>query len=168
MEQSQMPDFRPVWSFVAAALIGGGFYLLLIDITGLPELYTLAAAAIASAVTGVLAREQGVVEALVLPWWLLRSWRLTFQIPQDIGIVCWEALAQLLAPRRVRGTFRAHSFGATEQSPPAMGRRALVEAVGSVAPNTIVIGIDEKRGLLLVHQLRRQGAASEIDVTGLG
>jgi hypothetical protein len=49
-----------------------------------------------------------------------------------------------------------------------MGRRALAETVGSVAPNTIVIGIDDERGLLLVHQLRRHGGPEDLDVTRLG
>jgi hypothetical protein len=91
-----------------------------------------------------------------------------YRIPQDIGIVCWEALAQLLAPRPARGEFRAHRFGVTEETAQAMGRRALVEALGSVAPNTIVLGIDKERGLLLVHQLRRQGSPQDLDVTRLG
>lgn len=154
-------------SFVIAGLIGGAFYFLLIDITGLPELYTLAGVTVACGVTGALAREQG-LEVQILPWWLLGSWRLLYQIPQDIAIVCWEALVQLLAPRQVRGEFRAHRFDTTEASAQARGRRALVESVGSVAPNTIVIGIDDERGLLLVHQLRRQGSAKDLDVTGLG
>src|SRR5579875_179252 len=100
--------FGSIWSFLIPALIGGGFYFLAIDITGGPELWTLAGVAVACGVAGVLAREQGFVEARILPWWLLRSWRLLYQIPRDIGIVCWEAVAQLLAPRGVRGVFRAH------------------------------------------------------------
>lgn len=154
--------------FLIGALIGGGFYFLLIDITGLPELWTLAGVAVACGVTGALAREEGFVEAQILPWWLLGSWRLIYQIPQDIGIVCWEALAQMVAPRPVRGSFRAHRFDVTEETPQAVGRRALVEALGSVAPNSIVIGVDAERGLLLVHQLRRQGAPQDLDITGLG
>lgn len=163
-----MRAFRSTWNFLIAALIGGGFYLLLIDITGLPELWTLAAVSVVCGAAGLLAREEGFLEPRVRPWWLLRGWRLLYRVPQEIGIVCWEALAQLLAPRRVRGVFRAHRFAVTEETAQAMGRRALVEALGSVAPNTIVIGIDKERGLLLVHQLRRHGSPQDLDVTRLG
>jgi hypothetical protein len=159
---------RSTWSFFIASIIGGGFYLLLIDITGLPELWTLAVAAVAAGVTGTLAREQGFVEARIRPWWLLRSWRLVFEIPRDIGILCWEALSQLVAPRPVRGEFRATRFDAVQQTPEAMGRRAMAELVGAVSPNSIVVGIDDDRCLLLVHQLRRHGAPHDLDVTNLG
>ena len=123
-------------------LVGGGFYLLLIDTTDLPELYVLAGVAIVCGIAFELAREQGFVEARILPWWLPRSWRLVWRIPADIGIVCWEALTQLIRPRPVRGVFRATAFGATRQTPDHTGRRALTETIGSFAPNTIVVGVD--------------------------
>jgi hypothetical protein len=67
----------------------------------------------------------------------------------------------------VRGQFRAIPFktGAGEDD---RGRVALTELVGSLAPNTIVIGADAETELLLVHQLRRNGGREEIDVLGLG
>ena len=56
--------------------------------------------------------------------------------------------------KRTRGQFRAVPFKAgTSESD--RGRYALTEIVGSLAPNTIVIGVDVDSDLLLVHQLRR-------------
>ncbi len=159
---------RRAWLLLLGGAIGGGFYLLLIDTTQLPELLVLGGTALACGIAFELARQQGFVEARVLPWWALRAWRLVWKIPSDIAIVCAEALAQLVHPRRERGTLRAVPFAATDDSAGDSGRRAIAEILGSVAPNTIVIGIDTDRGLLLVHQLRRQGAAGELDVTGLG
>jgi hypothetical protein len=49
-----------------------------------------------------------------------------------------------------------------------MGRRALAESFGSFAPNTIIIGVDAERELLLGHQLRRRGGDDAIDVLRLG
>lgn len=49
-----------------------------------------------------------------------------------------------------------------------MGKRALAESLGSFAPNTIVIGVDAERELLLGHQLRRSGGDDSIDVMKLG
>jgi hypothetical protein len=149
-------------------VLGGAFYLQLIDTTSLPELYVLAGVALACGVAFYLAREQGFIEARVLPWWLLRSWRLLWRIPGDIGIVCWEALAQLIRPRSNRGVFRAARFTATAETPEDTGRRALAETVGSFAPNTIVVGVDPDRGLLLTHQLRRHGPPEDLDATRLG
>ncbi len=59
-------------------------------------------------------------------------------------------------------------FRATKETPQDVGRRALTEWLGSLAPNTIVIGIDTKRDLLLVHQLHREGEPDDVDPLGLG
>jgi hypothetical protein len=149
-------------------LLGGAFYLQLIDTTSLPELYVLAGVALGCALGFQLAREQGFVEARILPSWPLRGWRLLWRIPGDIAIVCGEAVLQLVRPRPVRGVLRAAPFTAVEPDPGHTGRRALAETVGSVAPNTIVIGVDAESGLLLVHQLRRHGSPEDLDVTRLG
>lgn len=150
------------------ALIGGAFYLLLVDIKSSPELYVLAAVGIASGVAFELAREQGFVEASIRLRWLTRAWRPVLKVLPNIAVVCWEALVQLVRPRPVRGCFRAVGFRATKDSEHDVGRRALTEWFGSLAPNTIVVGVDPDRGLLLVHQLRREGDPDQIDPMGLG
>ena len=149
-------------------LIGGGFYFLLIDTASLPELYLMAGVAVGCAVAFVLAREQGFAESAIRPWWLLNGWRVLMKIPLDIGLLCWEAVVQVVAPRQLRGTFRATAFDATAETTTDTGRRALSEWMGSLSPNTIVVGVDPERGLLLVHQLRRQGDSEQIDPMGLG
>jgi hypothetical protein len=159
---------RMVWVLLLGTLIGGGFYLLLIDTASLPELYVLAGVAVGCALAFVLAREQRVVESRIDPRWLINSWRVLLKIPLDIGILCWEALAQLIAPRQTRGTFRAAPFRATAETPTDTGRRALCEWAGSVSPNSFVVGVDAERDLVLVHQLRRQGDPGQLDPLGLG
>jgi hypothetical protein len=153
---------------LVGALIGGAFYLLLIDTTSLPELYVLAGVAALGGIAFLIGREQEFVEARVAPRWLLAAGRLIPRIIVDVGLVCREAVAQLLSPRRTRGVFRAAAFGAVAPTPDATGRRALVESLGSVAPNTIIVGVDAERGLLLVHQLRRDGDAADLDPLRLG
>jgi len=159
---------RRCWGLVIGLLIGGGFYLLLIDTASLPELYLLAGVALACGVAFELAHEQGFVEAGIAPWWLLRIWRLVLKIPVDVAFVCGEAVTQLFAPKPTRGVFRATAFAHTEATKEATGRRALTDTLGSVAPNTIVIGVDTERGLLLVHQLHRTGPPEDLDVLRLG
>lgn len=153
---------------LVGALIGGAFYLLLIDTTSLPELYVLAGVAAAGGVAFAIGREQEFVEARIAPRWLLALGRLPRRIGADIVLVCREAVAQLFSPRRTRGVFRAVAFRAVQATPQATGRRAMVESLGSVAPNTIIVGVDAERGLLLVHQLRRQGDADDLDPLRLG
>jgi hypothetical protein len=161
-------SLRLAWILGLGVLIGGGFYFLLIDTASLPELYVLAGVAVACGLAFVLAREQGFAEGRIVPWWLLHSWRVVPKIPLDIVTLCLEAVSQLAAPRSARGVFRAARFGATRQTPDDAGRRALSEWMGSLSPNTIVVGVDAERGLVLVHQLRRQGDTDQIDPLGLG
>jgi hypothetical protein len=159
---------RRLWIFALGLLIGGGFYLLLIDTTLLPEVYLLIGVALACAVAFTLSREQGFAEARIRPWWFLGGWQVLLKIFLDIALLCGEAVAQLLAPRQARGDFRAVRFQACRDSPEHAGRRALTEWLGSLAPNTIVVGVDAERELLLVHQLRRQGEPDDVDPLGLG
>jgi hypothetical protein len=155
---------------VAITLVGfsfaGAVYLLLVDTTSLPELYVLAGVALLAGVAFEASREEGFAEAWVSPRWLARAWRAVARVPAEIALLFREAIEQLLHRKRVRGEFRAIRFkgGEGEQD---RGRFALTEIVGSLAPNTIVIGIDPDAELLLVHQLRRKGGPDELDVLGL-
>jgi hypothetical protein len=159
---------KRTWHVALGSAIGGAFYLLLIDNSSGPELYVLAGVALGCGVTFTLAREQDFVGARFKLRYLSRWWRLIIAIPRDIALLCWEALAQLVSPQPVRGRFRAVRYSAVEEDPFDTGRRALTEAFGSVAPNTVVVGVDAERGLLLVHQLRPQGAPEDLDVLRLG
>jgi hypothetical protein len=153
--------------FLAGFAFAGAFYLLLVDTTSLPELYVLVGVALLAALAFEASREQGFPEARFSLRSLARAWRAFAQVPLDTGLLCREAVAQLAQRKRRRGQFRAVPFraGPSEHD---RGRYALTEIVGSLAPNTIVIGIDADSDLLLVHQLRRNGDRHDIDVLELG
>jgi hypothetical protein len=154
-----------------AVLIGvglaTGFYLVLIDTVSLPELYAMAGIVLLAGLAFMASVEQGFVEAAVRPRWLLAAWRPVVSVPGQVVLVAREALAQLVHRRAARGAFRAIAFTAGEE-PDDVGRRALSEILGSLAPNTIVIGVDTERQLLLVHQLHRTGGPEDLDVLRLG
>jgi multisubunit Na+/H+ antiporter MnhE subunit len=150
-----------------ALALSATFYLLLIDTVSAPELYVLAGVALLATVAFDITREQGFTEAAIRIEWLLRAWRPVVRVPVQIAIVCREAIAQLLSPKAARGGFRAIPFRGGEDERDH-GRRALTESLGSLAPNTIVLGVDPDRELLLVHQLHREGGGDELDVLRLG
>ena len=157
---------------LAAASVGfvlaAAFYMALIDTVDLPELYAaISAVLLGGAATGA-ARHQGVAEAQFSSRWMARTPRVLASVPVQIAWVSWEAIVQLLRPRASRGTFRAVPFRAGGEGSRDVGRRAVAEAFGSVAPNTIIIGIDPDGDLLLVHQLRRTGGREQLDVLELG
>jgi hypothetical protein len=161
----------PITRRAAAWIIGwalaAALYLLLIDITDLPELIVGAGAAVLAATGLELAREQGIAGERIHWRWLLRVYRPLLKVPGDVVTVSLIAL-RAVADRRARhGTFRALPFGSGEDQLGG-GRRALAEAFGSLAPNTFVIGIDHERALILAHQLRRKPSRKTIDVLELG
>jgi hypothetical protein len=153
---------------VVGIVLGGAFYLLLIDTLDLPELFAGAGATVLAALAFEATREQGFAEMAVRPAMLARIWRPLARVPPDVARVSFAALAQLLRPRRRRGTLRAFDFqhGGPGRATDA-ARRALAESAGSLAPNTIVIGVDPERNLILAHQLRREGSVDSVDVLGL-
>lgn len=155
------------WS--AGFVFAGALYLLLIDITDLPELIVGAGAAVIAATGFELAREQRTVGGLrARLHWLAHAWRPLINVPSDIAALSVLAVRQLLRPRDVNGVFRTVPFQCGDDESLETGRRALAESLGSFAPNTIIIGVDPERELLLGHQLRRRGGDEAIDVLGLG
>lgn len=149
-------------------VLSAAFYMVLIDTVDLPELYAAAAGVLLGGVMYEAARRQHIAEARVAPRWLARTWRVVGDVPRQTVWVCGQAFAQLLSPRQTRGTLRAVPFRAGGEDSGDVGRRALAEGLGSLAPNTIVIGVDTERDLLLVHQLRRSGGREQLDVLELG
>jgi hypothetical protein len=158
---------RRLGTVIVAVAVTTGFYLVLIDTVSSPELYAMAGIVLLAAVAFLASLEQEFTEAAVKGGWLPRAWRPIISVPAHSLLVSREALAQCVHPREARGGFRTVSFAAGEQ-PEDIGRRALSEALGSLAPNTIVIGVDTERELLLVHQLHRTGSPQELDVLRLG
>jgi hypothetical protein len=149
-------------------LFAGALYLLLIDTTDLPELIVGAGAAAIAATGFELAREQRVAGGMSARLrWLGRLYRPLLNVPSDVLALTWLAARQLIRPRKVNGEFRSAPFR-THAQKRETGRRALAESFGSFAPNTIIIGVDAERELLLGHQLRRRGGDEAIDVLRLG
>jgi hypothetical protein len=155
-------------------VLSAALYLLLIDTTDLPELLVGAGAAAIAATGFGLARERYLAAQTFRLGWLPRLYRPFVKVPADVALVSWAALmglASLASPasrQPVRGEFRAVPFHCGDDEALEIGRRALAESLGSFAPNTIIIGVDPERELLLGHQLRRTGGAEAIDVLGLG
>ena len=150
------------WVFAAA------FYLLLIDITDLPELIVGAGVAILAATGCELAREQHVFEASIRARWLARLHKPLLKVPMDVAFVCAAAIRQLARPASIRGEFRAVRFRTSSDEHRRLGQHALAESLGSFAPNTIIVGVDTDRKLILGHQLRRNGGREAVDVMELG
>jgi multisubunit Na+/H+ antiporter MnhE subunit len=111
----------------------------------------LVAAAIA-ATAADLVRSQDLVRFRMEPRWLRGLSRLPWQALRD----CWLLTVVLwrhCAGHPARGVFRVVPFPSEADDARSAARRALVTALVSVAPNTLVVGVEGSEGELLIHQL---------------
>jgi hypothetical protein len=134
-------------------------WLALADSRALPELAAAAvAAAIGATFAGAIVRpgRPGTARALVS---LSKASPHTFFRPIHGLLFDSAILTAALWRRVVRGERIAGSFRAARHSAPAGTRtaaaRAVAEVWGSLVPNRYVVGIDDERPLILVHELIR-------------
>jgi multisubunit Na+/H+ antiporter MnhE subunit len=154
-----------VVTWVALAAV----WMLLVDNRSLPELLVGAGVACIATVGSELVRAQRIATVRFRLRWLPRLWRPLARVPLDVAIVMWALVGQLRERRAERGTLRALRFRALDKDLEHVGRRAAAELAGTLAPNTIVIGVDTRRRVILVHQLVRTGeGASTLDPLELG
>lgn len=131
------------WWVLLAAL-----YVLIDDSVLLPELAVgaLAAAIGATGATLVHRERQALLKGDVR--WLRALWRPLAGLVGDL----WP-LVRALPRRGGTGGMVEIPFDATTDGPRDTARRALTEALGTLAPNTIVVRIDTDRGVVIAHQL---------------
>lgn len=140
--------------WVLSWLAAGAVWMLLVDNTYLPELLTGAVCAAIAATGTELVREQRVARVRPRLAAVLRLYRPLLRAPLDVALLTWAVLRQLVRRDRRVGRLRAVPFAEVDDEDPIdHARRALAEGAGSFAPNTIVVGVDEERELLLAHQL---------------
>ena len=130
-----------------------GLWVAVDDSIGLAELGGgAAAAALAAALTEVALNQAGTRITVRLRW-LAAAWRLPGQVLGDTVLV-FRALARQLVRREAPDSgFRELPVRAGGQSSADVTRRALLVGASSLAPNTVVFGIDEDRDVMVVHQL---------------
>lgn len=148
----------------AAALFA--LWLLLVDGVDEPDLITggvcaLAAAGLATAVQALRSEHPH-----VRPVMLRRLYRPFLLLVTDTIRVSLALFAHLVLRRRVHGTFRAVRYRATSNEPDELARRLLTEWAASLAANRYAIGIDQRRHVLIVHQL--VDASGPLDPMELG
>lgn len=130
-----------------------GLYLLFVFPSVTPvELAVGAAVAALAATAAVAIRAQGLLGYRLELRMLLGAWRVPLQTVRDFGILTLVLLRRL-AGRDAGGAFRAVPFRGGGSDPESRARRAFVTTAGTIAPNTIVVSIDQERDLMLLHEL---------------
>ena len=83
----------------------------------------------------------------------LPVWRVPAGILRDGLLISWKLLAAASALRKPAGKFLAMRFNAGGADSRSVARRTLAVEFSTLPPNSIVVGIDRRRNLLLFHQL---------------
>jgi hypothetical protein len=141
-----------------------GLWVLLVFKTEPAELVAGALAAAFAATGAELVRSRGYAPFAPDPGWA----RMLLRLPREVAEDTWR-MAVLLARHflrgeRIKGCFRIVAFSpGSRDDPRAQARRAVVEWLGCVSPNTYVLGIDEKHRVAVVHQLVRDELPPELD-----
>jgi multisubunit Na+/H+ antiporter MnhE subunit len=158
-----MTSARGTALWLVAWLGAAALWIVLTDSVQLPELVAGAVVATLAASGFELVRRQRVAEQAVRPDVWLRVWRVLGKAVPDVWRLTRAAFAQLAHREPVRGRVVAMPFGHAEDTPEARANRAAAVGLGSIAPNSIVIGVDPDSGLLLVHQLVPTRDPSDLD-----
>jgi multisubunit Na+/H+ antiporter MnhE subunit len=137
-----------VWWVLCAAL-----WLALVDRVALDELLAGVVAATLGATAAVLVRQQR--RTLLRPRgrWLPSAWRPLLAVAGDLRPLASALLRRGVLRRREAGVVHELPFDAVGDAPEEAAYRVLTVALGSLAPNTIVLDVDTERRLLYVHQL---------------
>ena len=95
---------------------------------------------------------------------MIRARRLPWQLVSDTALLMAALWGHLTGTRPGRGSFRAIPFRHGDRRDPTdVARRALAELGVSVTPNTVAIGVDSSRDVLLVHELvQRPGSVDRL------
>ncbi len=139
-------------SFTWAGLLG--LWFLFVYQLSIIELIAGAAAAILT--LGALALSLHAVPLRFKPEarWLSHVFFLPATVVKDM-VVLLRGLARLTAGKRIHSLFQITHFSATAEDPCENAKRVLAVAFTTVSPNSIVVGIDRKAGLLLFHELEK-------------
>ena len=111
----------------------------------------LAAAVGATAAEAV--REQGLAGFRLRARWLWRARVLPWRAFRESGLVLTALVRHLTGRAPVRGRFRVVPVALPEDPHEQAAKRALLTAGESFAPNAYVLTIDNRRGLMLMHEL---------------
>ena len=137
-----------IWFGLLAAL-----YLLLVDTVVVPELVVGAVAAAVGATGAALVRAQRRMLLRPRPRHLRAAGRPLLGLFGDLVPLARVLVARGILRRPGEGALVETPFAALGETPEDATERAFAEALGSLAPNAIVVAVDRERGMLVTHRL---------------
>jgi hypothetical protein len=152
-----------VWWLLCASL-----WMLLDDTTALPELVDGAVAAAIGATGSTLALKRMPLRFVPRPAWARHWWRPWVELVTGLPLLIGVLARALAGGDRGPGELRRVSFVIESDSEVRGAQVALASFAGSVASNSVVVAVDERRGSILVHELVPRSGRSGPDPLRLG
>jgi multisubunit Na+/H+ antiporter MnhE subunit len=141
-----------------------GLWMLLVFKAERAEMVAGALAA-AVAATGVeLVRSFGFAPFAPKLSWSRGALRLPMEVSRETWMLVMLLARHFLRGEPVAGRFRyVHFEECGGEDPRSQTRRAVATWIGSVSPNTYVLGFDEARDVMVVHQLVSTETPPQLD-----
>jgi hypothetical protein len=128
-------------------------YLLLVDTVLVPELVVGALSAATGATGATLVRAQRRLILRPRPRHLRAAGRPLLRVFTDLWPLARVLVTRGILRRPEKSELTETPFAALEDTPEDATERAFAEALGSLAPNEIVVAVDRERGALVTHRL---------------
>jgi multisubunit Na+/H+ antiporter MnhE subunit len=158
----QVPLSRRIRAWLVWWVLLLGFWVAVDDSIGLAEVGAGAGAAALGAFVAELAGHQAATRFRLRPGWLLPAVKLPGQVIRDTAIVFRALWKRLLTGEQPPSGFRELPARFGDDTNESVTRRVLLVGANSLAPNTFVLGVDEDRDVMVVHQLVvNQGRAAQ-------
>lgn len=151
------------WWVLCAAL-----WMVLDDTTAVPELLDGAAAATIGACASTLVRARSHVGLQPSARWARRWWRPVIGLISDLPQLVSTLVRAVVNGERDPGRVRAVSFAVSRDENMRAAQVALASVVGSVAPATVILAVDEDDQLLVFHELSPREDRVRADPLELG
>jgi multisubunit Na+/H+ antiporter MnhE subunit len=151
--QHEVPVARRVGAWVVWWVLLMSFWVILDDSIALDELLAGAGAAAVAAFLAELVAYQTATRFRMRIEWVAPVLGLPGQVVCDTVIVFAALWRRLVRCERPSSGFRELPARFGDASDEGVTRRVLLVGGRSVAPNTLVLGIDPERNVMVVHQL---------------
>jgi len=97
---------------------------------------------------------------------LLAVWRVPWYVLSDTWVVLTVAAKDLIGSHRAESLFRVVQFERSGNDARVSARRALATLYSTVAPNSIVLGVNTREQKLLFHQIQRSSVPKVMQELG--
>ncbi|HLH30954.1 MAG TPA: hypothetical protein VKY31_07100 [Terriglobia bacterium] len=143
--------YGPTW--LVQFLLMVALWFAFVAKTELAEALIGIGAAALAATADAAVRRSRIAKFRPKPAWLLEAWRLPGDILRDTILVFKALLRQLILHKKPQNILRSIPFDSGGHSARSSARRALALFFTTISPNFIVIGIDNDKNSMLIHQV---------------